>query len=79
MIATLYGPYDPVLDRRDYSLPSSTFVSYAVRMFEIEDFAECGVGGELLFPGALVLVRHGDIVCADCAHRLQLIPDLLYH
>jgi hypothetical protein len=24
-------------------------------------------------------VRHGDIVCADCAHRLQLIPDLLYH
>jgi hypothetical protein len=24
-------------------------------------------------------VRHGDIVCADCAHRLHLIPDLLYH
>lgn len=48
-------------------------------MFELEDFAECGAGGELLFPGALVLVRFGDIICSECAHRLHLIPDLLYH
>jgi len=48
-------------------------------MFEIEDFAECGAGGELLFPGTLVAMHNGDLVCADCVHRLQITLDLLYH
>ena len=60
-------------------LPLRSFSSYPVCMIELEDFAECGVGGELLFPGDLVAVRHGDIICAEHAHALRMKIDLLYH
>jgi hypothetical protein len=48
-------------------------------MFEIEDFAECGAGGELLFPGTLVVLHGGTIICGDCAHTLDIKIDLMYH